>query len=426
MPLPDPSRRRVLQLAAGTGALACVPSLAMAAATALPATGNEVPSLAIFQRWIETFLSEHGIPGGQLAIARGGKVIYSRGFGYADRDQESPVQPTSLFRIASISKSITAVAILRLVQQQKLKLDDCVDQVLKIEPHVEPGATSDDRWNTITIAQLLAHTGGWNREASYDPMFAYDRISKSLGISLPIGTSEIIRYMRGQPLDSTPGEKYAYSNFGYCLLGRVIEKLTGETYETFVKREVLGPLGVTAPRIGRSLESQRADHEVCYYCMKDEQATPCVGPHAGDSAHPVPLAYGAWNHEALDAHGGWIASCEDLVRFAAALDSVALHASKPLLSEPLVRQMFTPQAVIRPKVGYGFGWLVWTPPEESQPVYAHAGALPCTAAVLVKMRGNLNLAALFNLGKSKPEGFLASGLDAKLASLAAEVQQWPE
>src|SRR5690349_2658765 len=108
MPSPDPSRRTALQLAATAGALACLPTAAWGADASIPATGDEVPALAPFQRWIETFMAEHRVPGGQLAIARGGKVVYSRGFGYADREQKTPVEPTSLFRIASISKPITA------------------------------------------------------------------------------------------------------------------------------------------------------------------------------------------------------------------------------------------------------------------------------------------------------------------------------
>ncbi len=419
------NRRRLLGYGSAAMGLALWPPMAQAQEQ-LARSGAEVPALVSFDRWIESLLAEHAIPGGQLAIARRGKVIYARGFGLADRQEQTPVQPTSLFRIASLSKPITAVAILRLVQQQKLKLEDRVDDVLQIEPHLEPGKSADERWQRITIGQLLTHTGGWDREASYDPMFAYSRVAQALGTKLPVGTAEIIRYMRGQPLDHPPGEKYAYSNFGYCLLGRVIEKLAGEGYAPFVQREVFAPLGITAPRIGGSLIDERADNEVHYYTAKDEQATPVVGPHAGDAAHPVPLSYGGWYHEALDAHGGWIASAADLVRFAAAFDTAALNSSKPLLSATLVKQMFTPQATIKPGLGYGYGWLSWTPPGEASPAQTHSGALPCTAAVLLKLRGELNFAVLLNLGQAKSGAFLARGIDSKLASLAAEVKGWPE
>jgi CubicO group peptidase (beta-lactamase class C family) len=181
---------------------------------------------------------------------RGGKLIYSRGCGWADRDEKSPVEPHSLFRIASVSKPITAVAILRLVQQQKLKLSDKLDDILKIEPHLEKDAKLDDRWREITIEHCLTHAGGWDREASYDPMFAYSRVAKSLEVKLPVGTPEIIRYMRGQPLDFSPGEKYAYSNVGPTIAAAMVEAKTGATWEDLVQREVFEPLGLTSAGFG--------------------------------------------------------------------------------------------------------------------------------------------------------------------------------
>ena len=133
----------------------------------------------------------------------------------------------SLFRIASVSKPITAVAILQLVERGKLKLSDKIVDVLKMEPHLEEGAKLDERWKDVTIEHCLLHTGGWNRDKSYDPMFQAPRMAKSLEVELPIEPAHVIRYMLGQPLDFDPGAQYAYSNFGYCLLGRVIEKVIG-------------------------------------------------------------------------------------------------------------------------------------------------------------------------------------------------------
>jgi N-acyl-D-amino-acid deacylase len=416
-----PTRRQTLLAAGATLALT---QLSFADEAETPVTGE--PMIAAFDEWMLAFLKQYAISGGQLAAMRGGKIVYSRGFGYADREKKEAVQPKSLFRIASVSKPITAVAILRLVQQQKLKLSDRIIDVLPIEPHLEKDAKLDERWEKITIEHCLAHTGGWDRDASYDPMFAYGRISKSLEAKLPIGTAEIIRYMRGQPLDSAPGEKYAYSNFGYCLLGRVIEKL-GEpnaTYETNVQREVFLPLGISAPRIGASLEEGRAEGEVRYYTPNDEKVTPSVGPHAGDEKHPVLQAYGGWNHEALDAHGGWIASCEDLVRFAAAFDDAALKSSKPLVKEELVREMFSKHATVKGSTSYGLGWVLWTPDGSKHQIADHGGALPCTAAMLMKLDGRTNVAALFNLGLDKEGNFIGRGLDLKLKAVADKAE-WP-
>lgn len=428
------TRRHCLQAALAAGVL--LPKIAFAAeesaAADIPAVGDTSPALAPLDRWMQGFMTKHAVPGGQFAVTRRGKLVYERGFGLADRDAQEPVTLSSLFRIASISKPITAVAILRLLQAEKLKLDDKVVDILKIEPHLTPDAEPDKRWADVTISHCLTHTGGWNRDKSYDPMFAFDRISKALGTKV-IGPTEIIRYMLGQPLDTRPGETYAYSNFGYCLLGRVIETLSGESYEAFVKREVFAPLGITAPRIGGSLESERAENEVRYYTCVTDKIRPVVGEHAGDAEHAVPAQYGGWNHAALDAHGGWIASAGDLARFAAAFDSQLPADAKPLLASDVVEQMFAVQALVRAanpeknqiELHYGFGWLMWNA-SDGRRVQCHNGALPCTAAALIKLPDDVNLAVLFNLGQVKPGEFIARTLDAELVALAKQVENWPE
>ncbi|MBC7853693.1 MAG: beta-lactamase family protein, partial [Pirellulaceae bacterium] len=232
---------------------------------------------APFDHWMTSFIQDHKVPGGSLAIVRDGKVVYARGFGLADKEKKTPVQPESLFRIASISKPITAVAILKLVEEGKLKTEDKILDILHYEPHFEGDAKFDERWKEITIAQCLAHTGGWDRGVSYDPMFQAHRMAKSLKIDLPILPEHIIRYQLGQKLDFTPGERYAYSNFGYSLLGRVIEKLSGKPYEQYVQEEVFKPLGIIAPKMGKSLESELAEEEVHYYDVNEKQETAVTG-----------------------------------------------------------------------------------------------------------------------------------------------------
>jgi N-acyl-D-amino-acid deacylase len=182
-----------------------------------PATGATDANLAGFDKLMTSFIRKHELPGGALAVAKDGRVIYSRGFGYADRDKKEPVQPDALFRIASVSKPLTAAAVLQLVEHKKLKLDDTVFDVLHLD---EPsGVKFDERWHKVTILQLLQHTGGWDRDKSFDPMFHSPAIVKELQIETPADAHAVIRYMLRQPLDCEPGKEYHYSNFGYCLLG---------------------------------------------------------------------------------------------------------------------------------------------------------------------------------------------------------------
>jgi N-acyl-D-amino-acid deacylase len=395
------------------------------------ATGQAVPELSAFDDWMKSFMAEHQIPGGQLAIVKNGKLVYARGFGWADREAKEPVQPESLFRIASVSKPITAVAILKLVDQGKLKLDDKVLDHLQYEPHFEEGGKFDERWKQVTIAQCLAHSGGWDRDKSYDPMFQAIRMSKSMQIDPPILPEHIIRYQLGQPLDFDPGERYAYSNLGYSLLGRIIEKVTGQPYEKYVQDEILKPLGVARARIGGSLEDQRAEGEVRYYAVNDKTGVATVGPGAGEKE--VPVSYGVWRQETLDAHGGWIASAPDLATFAAAFDLDSADGPRAkLLTRQSVVTMFRPHVLItaaaddKPPRHYGLGWFIEPVPGEAGAVIArHGGALACTAASLMHFPDGTNLAVLFNLGQDKEGKFLGRGIEGPLTGVVRSIKEWP-
>ena len=230
-----------------------------------------------------------------------------------------PVRPASLFRIASMSKPFTATAVLQLVEQGKLKLDERVFPILKLEPHLERGARFDPRWHEITVRHCLQHTGGWDRDKSFDPMGAEtaEQVAKALKVRLPIHPRQIIRYTMGKPLDFAPGTAYAYSNFGYCVLGRVIEAVTRKPYHEFVSEKILAPLGIRDMRLGKNLLKDRAPGEVKYYDSKRRTGRAISGPEIGKQA---PLPYGVECIETMDANGGWIASAVDLLRFATALD----------------------------------------------------------------------------------------------------------
>jgi N-acyl-D-amino-acid deacylase len=405
------------------------------AADEVSAIGIHRPELAAFDAWMQAFMTEHQIPGGALAIVKDGYVDYARGFGWADRDAKEPVQPDSLFRIASVSKPITAVAILKLMEQGQLKLDDKVLDHLHFEPHFEEGGKLDERWRQVTIAHCLSHAGGWDRAVSYDPMFQALRMAKSMKTDLPIVPEQIIRYQLGQPLDFEPGERYAYSNFGYSLLGRIIEKVTGQPYEKYVQDEVLRPLGITRAVMGHSLESERVSGEVRYYDIKNGQGTATVGEGAGEKK--VPISYGVWRQETLDSHGGWIASAPDLACFAAAFDLVDGEAKTRggLLTPATVKLMFSPH-VGMPSTDdktkfvahYGYGWMVKDEQlagGKTGVVARHGGALACTAASLMHFPDGTQLAVLFNLGQTADGKFLGRQIEPPLTDLERSIKEWP-
>jgi len=392
------------------------------------ATGKASPSLKSFDDLMISFLRRHKAVGGALAVARNGRLVYARGFGYADRSAKRPVQPDSLFRIASISKPITAAAVLQLVERKKLKLTDRVFDVLKFTPHLPGKAEADPRLGKITIAQLLQHTAGWDSKKSPDPMFRSVRIAEALKTPPPAGPVHVVRYMMGRPLDFEPGTRHAYSNFGYCLLGRVIEARTPLTYEQYVRRSVLAPLGITRMRIGRTLAEHRGPGEVRYYDSRGGRGRSVFAKSRG---RMVPRPYGAWCLESMDAHGGWIASAVDLVRFACAFDG---SAPRRILAPRSVAAMFARptgpagyDAKSKPKAAYyARGWMVRPVGRKGQANTWHAGGLPGTSTLLVRRHDGLNWAVLFNSDRSPTGKRLAAEIDPLVHRAAAAVKDWPK
>jgi N-acyl-D-amino-acid deacylase len=387
--------------------------------------------LALYDDLMTSFVRDHEPPGAALAVSYHGRLVYARGFGFADLEKQEPVQPVSLFRIASLSKPFTSAAVMRLVQQGKLKLDDLVFPILNLEPHLERGARVDLRIYDIRVHHCLQHTAGWDRSKSFDPMSARtaEKVAKSLSVPLPIDPEQIIRYTLGKPLDSDPGSKYAYSNFGYCVLGRVIEAVSGKSYDEFVSDHILAPVGIRSMRQGKNLLKDRAPGEVRYYDSEKRTGRAISGPKIGDQ---VPLPYGVECIETMDANGGWIASAVDLLRFATALDE---SKESPILGEDSIRAMLTPPSGAvghgskgKPKsVYYGCGWEV-RPVDSRAGKFTkwHTGMLAGSSTLLVCRHDRINWAVLFNSDADKHGKQFASLIDPLMHKPADEIKVWPE
>jgi N-acyl-D-amino-acid deacylase len=234
---------------------------------------------------------------------------------------------------------------------------------------------------------------------------------------VPASCETVIRYMLGQKLDFDPGTKYAYSNFGFCVLGRIIERVSGVSYQEFVRREVLEPAGITRMRIGKSLVSDDAAGEVHYY---NEGSARSVFPSLRGE---VPWPYGGFNLEAMDSHGGWIASAIDLVKFANAIDG---RRGTPLLSKGSIAALTSrpaPPLSQTEAAYYGLGWSVR--PTGSGANWWHGGSLPGTTTLLVRAANGYCWAAVFN---SRPEGNskLGAEVDSGMWKAFGEVTEWPE
>lgn len=394
------SRRRFLGLA---GALAAAPG-AWAQTAEVAATGEHVSELVAFDELMNRFVREQGVPGASLAIAHRGALKYARGFGLADRDTGAPVRTATRFRIASVSKPFTAVAILKLVEAGKLGLDDPVLPLLG-------RPAKDPRWARITVRHCLQHRGGWDRAISGDPIGQMGEIFHTTGIPPPYEPSQIVRYMLGRPLDFEPGARMAYSNLGYLVLGRVIEKISGVGYEDFVRATILKPLGLDSMKLGKATWRDRETDEARYHTRDGRKGLSLYDPFGP----PVPYPYGAENFEGFEAHGGWIATASDLVRFA---DVFHDSAKCPLLKpETIALMQARPEGAAgheedgKPKAAYyGCGWMV-RPVKADQVNLWHSGLITGSESLLVKRWDGWSWAVLFNGNGAAQGGNLSAAID---------------
>lgn len=330
------------------------------------------------------FMARYGVPGMSIAIAREGSIAFERGFGVSDIETNSPTQPSHLFRIASVSKPITSVAILDLVERGRLHLAQRVFGRGAVLGNTYGRTPYGPFVEDITVEHLLTHTsGGWRNDAR-DPMFLHPGMNQAELISWTLDSL---------PLANPPGERYGYSNFGYCVLGRVIETVTGRQYAAHVQQVILDRCGAGGMRIAGNTLADRAPQEVRYYGQ------------AGENPYGI-------NVRRMDAHGGWVSTAADLVRFAIRVDGFA--TAPDVLRSETIRMMTTASGA---NASYAKGWSVNT-----RNNWWHGGSLPGTISILVRTSGGFCWAALAN--SRRPESDVNRALDDMVWAMVREVPAW--
>jgi len=389
------------------------------------------PGFERVDRSFRAYLQSHSLPGAAIAIAKDGRLVLARGYGLADVEASRAVQPASLFRFGSIGKTITAIAIMKLVESGKLSLDSRAFGILSdILPH--SGRYGDSRTATITIRNLLSHSGGWDATQSGDPIVApfSQQIASAMKVPFPPSPTSIISYMLDRRLDFDPGTRFAYSNFGFLVLGRVIEKVSGQSYVDFVRLQVLAPLGIERMRQGRTPLSLRMPEEVRYY---DYPGAPLVDSLMPGVSGKVTEPYsGIIALESIDSAGGWIASPIDLVRIFTMLDG---WGAPSILSPDSIRQMVTPVLATSEWSDAGqifMGLGIGVGSADSDALWAHGGGNFGTLSFACRMGHGWAWAAIFNSATRDslytPAGardFIA-GLQRIFARDALEAVSWPE
>jgi len=295
-------------------------------------------AVAQSRRIIADTMAKQNIPGLSIAVAVNGKIIWSEGFGFADLENQVRVTPATRFRIASVSKPLTAAAMARLYEQGKLDLDAPVQRYVPNFPRKE---------QEITTRQLVGHLSGIRHyrrdpDESKDEFYNRKEYYKSVAESLKV--------FQDDSLESQPGAKYGYSSFGYTLLSAVIEGASGQDFLIYMQEQVFKPLNMNSS----SADENRKiiPNRTRFYSLDANKQWV--------NASYIDRSY-SW------AGGGFLSTSEDLVRFGSA------HLKSGFLKEETRKQIFTSQRTNDGiETGVGFGWRI-NKDKEGRLYYFHPG-----------------------------------------------------
>jgi CubicO group peptidase (beta-lactamase class C family) len=346
-------------------------------------------------RLAASFKSSFRVPALSVAIARNGQFVFDQGFGFnqgirAGNEKDlGPTNMSSLFRIAAVTMPITSVTIFTLIEQGKLNLTDKVFGSSGILGTKYGKSPYKQYVTDITVDHLLTHTcGGWPNDST-DPMFRFNSWDQAKLIGWTL---------ENLPLTYPPGQHWAFSNFGYCLLGRVIEQVTGQGYADYVQSNILTPCGISGMRIAGNTLRQRVPNEVVYVGQYDED--------------PYKI-----NVARMDSCAGWLATPSALVQF---LDHVAGSGNIPSMLKPETIAVMTTPSPAFPSSSpakYARGWMV------GGGNWWHNGSLPGSTTIMVRTANDLRWAGLANT-RTEPHDQIDTALDATMWNMVRSVPAW--
>lgn len=274
-----------------------------------------------------------GEPGAAAIVVKKGEVVYKKGFGMGDMELNVPVQPDMVFRIGSITKQFTAVCILKLASEGKLSLQDDIKKYIPDYGIKEP----------ITIEHLLTHTSGIKSYTNVDTFWQQMRKDMT--------PREIIRLTEKDTLEFKPGTKYNYNNTAFVMLGYIIEKISGKTYEAYLQQNIFTPLGMSNSYFGsesRIIKNRAKGYKKAEKDFYNSDYISMTLPHAA---------------------GSIISTVEDLWKW-----NKALYSYK-IISKEWVDKLTTPYKLADGKsTNYGYGLAISA--IQGSPVYDHGGGIP--------------------------------------------------
>jgi CubicO group peptidase (beta-lactamase class C family) len=402
-------------------ALLCGASAASAQPAATQGQRVQAPGIgALTDQFMVQYMKRWNMPGATIAVARNGRLVYSQTYGYADVGAHRPPTPQTPFRIASASKPITAIAIFRLLEATGGDLNAGLDRPVFGDRGYLPDFTQirDPRVLKIRLRDLLQHTGGWNPPDGYDPQYDLIRIARAMGVPSPADHTSVIHYvLMNDMLDEDPGKAFHYSNFGYNVLGRVVERLSLMSYEQYVQ-QMLATLGIRDMLIAGSQLKNLLPQEARYY--DDPRAQPVPNFFDGGKTKG-PQAYNGFSFRTMDAHGGWLSTPLDMLRILAA---VTPGSDAPQLLRPDTIKTMTRDV---PGIGNPSASMGWVSNDNGAAI-GHAGALESsTLSYMTRRADGVSWAVIFNRGPYSDEdiaglsGQLLGGMDDAIK----QTRDWP-
>lgn len=356
------------------------------------------------ERYILRWMARNDIKGASLAVMQDEKLIYCKGLGWADQEAEREAEAGDIYRIASASKLITAIGIMKLCEEGRLSLDDKVFGERGILSYFT--SFKDKRVPNITVRQLLNHTSGLSRIRG-DLPFRITDVMEWAGMTSTPSTDELIAFQLSLRLRCAPGAAWQYSNVGYLILSQVIEQVSGVDYQTYIQQNVLFPAGCYDMHLAHNYYEQRYPGEVRYYGHDDE------GIESYDGSGVLrPREYGGNDVRGLKGAGAWVASSAELMRLVASIDG-----------KPGVPDILSTESIEEMKCvdGRSLGWVDYIPGNKA---LVRTGTMSGTCAYIYLREKGLSFVFLTNTSHYRGATFTKS-IGRMVRDAMVRVKSWP-
>lgn len=349
-------------------------------------SGSDVTALRAMDEEFERFMARWEITGMSLAVTRNDSLLYAKGFGYADREKGVKMQPSNIMRIASVSKLVTAVGVMHLIDQGKLSLDSrCFGEGGVIDDPELNSLIKDPRLKDITVRDLLLHQAGF-QGVKNDPMFRTADLVRQHHLNGAPDPKTLMKILLGRRLSYTPGSGRRYSNAGYFMLSMVLEKAAGKDYWKYMTEDVLRKMGCYSFRPATNYYGQKYPDEVRYYNTDEEPVEEFNG-----SGKMVERVYGGSDYHGLMGAGGWLTSPSDLARMVASIDG------DPTLKDFLSKKSIDTMTAYSDDEKLAMGWVS----VDKDGKWTRTGTLSSTAAIIERFPDGECWVVVTNTGSYK-------------------------